>query len=240
MNAFRAYSLGIISVVLFLLPLLSMAQINFPELVEKAHGSNQELVNGIQFSNHYGRIEGHPYFTDPHFREGSLIIHNQWYEQVQLRYNIYSQKLEMEYLTLEGNLNQLMLTSEKISSFTLAGIEFRRMHFPEDSPGYYQYISSPKTSCYIGWTKELLPSGSSGFYQHEFSSPIRHYWISLDQQMKRFEDRKTYVRAFPPRRQKDFKKLLKKEKYSFKHASAREMVDFVKATLQLYDSEPEP
>ncbi len=42
----------------------------FADQVDRAFGSSQELVNGIQFTNQYIRADGHPYWIDGGFRTG--------------------------------------------------------------------------------------------------------------------------------------------------------------------------
>ena len=146
-------------------------QATFSDLVARTFGTDQELVNGIQFSNHYGRIDGHPYFLDSRFRSGSVYVNNQLYEPVMLRYNLYSQKVEIEYRTIDGNLNQFMSVPELMPSFTMEGYHFRHMEFPGEIPGYYLELSSGEHAGYIGWRKELkLSHGSSRDYEFTTTS----------------------------------------------------------------------
>lgn len=211
-------------------------QTTFSELVTRTFGTDQELVNGIQFSNHYGRIDGHPYFLDSKFRAGSVYVNNQVYEPVMLRYNLYSQKVEIEYRTIDGNLNQYMSVPELMPSFSMEGYKFRHMEYPGEAPGYYLVVSSGEHKGYIGWRKELkLSHGSSRDY--EFTTEMINYWLVLEQQPAPFHNRKTFLEIFPAEIRSDLARLLKQRKYSFKHPSVHEAVEMIRAALQVYDME---
>ena len=211
-------------------------QATFSELVARTFGTDQELVNGIQFSNHYGRIDGHPYFLDERFRTGSVYVNNQLYEPVMLRYNLYSQKVEIEYRTIDGNLNQYMSVPELMPSFSMEGYQFRHMEFPGEVPGYYLEVSSGEHKGYIGWRKELRLSHSSS-RDYEFTAEMVSYWMVLEGQPETFHNKRTFLEIFPPQMRSDLAGLLKQRKYSFKHPSVSEAMKMIRAALLLYDKE---
>jgi len=215
-------------------------QVSFPDRVVRAFGSDQELVNGIQFSNHYGRIDDQPYFLDGKFQDGSVYLNSQLYEHVMFRYNLYSQKLEIEYHSKEGHLNQFMSVSEKISSFSLNGHLFKRMKFPGEAAAFYQVLSSGSSVCYIAWKKKLGTSKTSSNKEHEFTPPELTYSLKLDQELVHFHNRKTFRDAFPEQMQKKISRLVKQQKYSFKHPTVMEVETMMMAALQLYEREITP
>ncbi len=63
-SATRAlYLIFILALTLFVSRSLC-GQGGFVDRVDQTFGSNQELVNGIQFTNQYILSEGHPYWVD--------------------------------------------------------------------------------------------------------------------------------------------------------------------------------
>lgn len=216
------------------------AQPGFPELVEKAFGIDQELVNGIQFSNHYGRIGGQPYFFDGRFRAGKVCINNRWHNPVKIRYNLYSQKVEMEYQTSEGNLNQIMCVPEHLTSFFLEGFEFVYMQFPQKSPAYYQVIRLDKGSAYVAWTRTLVPSKVSNSKPSEFSDPMLHFHLTLEDKEVSFFDRNSYLKAFQGQSRKEFARLLRQHGFSFHKTSAPEVDYLIRDIFQLYEKGIKP
>lgn len=213
------------------------AQGGFVDRVDRAFGSNQELVNGIQFTNQYIRSEGHPYWIDGGFKTGSVCINDQWFEQLQLRYNLFSEKLELGYLTPEGHMNQIITVPENISAFFLEGFSFRRVQIGEEAPAYYQVLTSGGTTCYIKWSRDLLGSRSSGT---RFGSIEREYWIQNGERWMNFKNQGSYVRAFPKEQKREFKKLLKQQDFYFLYATASEMVEMLMATMRLLEEGGEP
>jgi len=217
-----------------------LAQASFPELVAKAFGSDQELVNGIQFANHYSMVDGHPYFLDEQFRSGSINVNNQVYEGQRIRYNLFSQMLEVEYRTTEGNLNQFMSVPELIPSFTLENRAFVRMQPSDEQTAYYQVISSGTISCYVGWKKTKKLSRSDSSREYQFSAPISTYWLKLGQQLIPFHNKKSFIAIFPEHMKKDISRMLKQERYSFRQASVFEAEEMIQAAIQIYEREELP
>lgn len=225
--------LGLIS----LFPGSIFGQGGFADQVDRAFGSNQELVNGIQFSNQYIRTDGHPYWIDGGFKTGAVCINDQWFDDLQLRYNLYSQKLELGYLTTEGFMNQIITVPENISAFFLKGHFFERMQIGKDAASYYQVYSTGDFNFYIRWNKELLGGESTG---SRFDVTGRDYWMQNGENRVHFKDKHSYLAAFPSDQKKAFKKLLKKLDYSFKQASVNEMLELLDASIQLLEEGGEP
>ncbi len=231
---------------LILWPVVLSGQSAFSMLVDRAFGSDQVLVNGIQFSNQYIRVEGDPYWKEYQHRDGAVCINDQWFGindhwtgKIWLRYNLYSSSVEIEYITSEGDRNQLICVPEQMSAFIIEGNEFRRMQIGGEEPAYYQVLYAGSTTCYVQWSMEMKGEGSS---DSSFAPAKRKYWLytpdqgSEDGQWMTFHDRKSYLEAFPPEREKEFKKLLKQMKFSFRQATIHEMEEMIASTVQLYEA----
>lgn len=226
-----------IVVLLACIPAVVTAQLSFEELVDRSYGSDQSLVNGIQFSNQYIRIAGNPYFMDGSYRTGSVCINNHWYDQVRLRYNLYTQKVELEYRAPEGHMNQLITVPEQMPAFRLGDYEFRRMQIGEDRAAYYLQLSAKQVSCYIGWTLDALGGGNS---ERRFSPVERKFWFQQGSEWTAFRDRRSYLNALPQERKKEFRDLLKAKNFYFNQASTSEVVALIRATLSLLEDAQEP
>jgi len=175
-------------------PATLFAQGDFVERVDRAFGSNQELVNGIQFTNQYIRSEGHPYWINGGLKTGSVCINDHWFEQLQLRYNLYSQKLELGYLTPEGSMNLIITVPENISAFVLEGYTFRRLQIGNETASYYQVVTWGDYSCYIRWSKDLRGNRSSGT---SFSPIARNFWMQEEEQWISFREPEDFFTRFP-------------------------------------------
>lgn len=210
------------------------AQSKFPEMVAKSFGSDQELVNGILMSNKYWFMGGQPYFFEGKFREGFVNIKNKREEKVRLRFNLYSQRVEINYQTANGNWLEFESVPHYIHSFSLEGFEFRYKELPDKKPMYYQFITNGQDSCYIAWKKELrYSSGRASTFQMEI--PEIHCILHSDQRFIRFHNKRTFLNTFPKNSQKDAAKVLKQLGFNFKHASASEMDKLMHAVFHLYE-----
>lgn len=217
-----------------------LAQSQFPELVESAFGSDQDLVNGIQFSNHYGQVDGHPYFLDERFHDGSVVVVDQLYEHQKLRYNLYSQRVEIEHRYADGSVIQFMSVPELMPSFSIEGRQFERRQFGDEVPAYYQVLSSGSHTCYLGWSKIKSTARNDSFRAYQFSGPKISYWLDLGQDVKPFHNRKTFVELFPEQIQKEILKMLKQRRYSFKNASPVQAEEMILAALAIFEMGVQP
>lgn len=74
-----------------------------------------------------------------------------------------------------------------------------------------------------------------GNSQRRFGPLERKFWIQQGNQLTVFHNRKSYMKAFPPERKKEFKDLLKSKEFHFNQAGTIEILDFVDATLRLLE-----
>jgi hypothetical protein len=220
-------------------PIAVIGQQSFPELVERAFGSDQQLVNGIQFSHNYGLIDGNPYLLDGNFRQGTIRINERVYYGINIRYNLYSQRLEVEYRNVDGLMNQFMAVPEQIPQFFLNGSEFRRMQYGGIPPVYYQVIPLEGDTCYVSRIRKLNSSTSSGS-GYKFTPPEMACIFKVNGQVFVFHNRKSLITSFPEKSRKQVRMLLKQEKISFRDETIAEMEAFALSLIRLYRKEVLP
>jgi hypothetical protein len=91
-------------------------------------------------------------------------------------------------------MDQIMTVPENITAFLPDGYAFRRVQIGEDLPAYYQVISSESTTCYIGWSRDLKGSRSSGT---SFGPIVREYWMEHGGAMDEFQGRENLCTSLP-------------------------------------------
>ena len=217
----------------------SFGQGTFPDLVERAFGPDQELVNGIQFSNHYGRIEGHPYLFDGQFHTGSLEINGKLYNGVRVRYNLYTQRPEVEYITVDGFMNQLMAVPERVARFNVKGTHFERLELGTGNPAYYQVIQVNADTCYVAWSKNM-GSSTGSVSGSRFNSPEVSFILNVNRERLVFHNRKTLVNSYPTHSRKALKRLIKESGFSFRDPTPVQCMNFAGSVIQIYREELEP
>ena len=208
---------------------------DFTELVDRAYGQDQELVNGMQYYNRNPRAMGHPYLLEGWVHEGSVRIRGKLYPDVWLRYDIEAQQVEVEYRTMSGADNQVILVLDRLDEFTIGDQQFKRIQLDGEQEQIYQFIGDGRMILYIGWRKKLVPvSGDSRFIE-EFSPPKRMYYLDLDGTVYPFSNKKSFVGLFPKEIQKDMRKLIKSNRLLIRTASVKELELFLMAANRLLE-----
>jgi len=214
-------------------------QQSFPELAERAFGSDQQLVNGIQFSHHYGLIDGNPYLLDGNFRQGTIRINERVYYGIKIRYNLYSQRLEVEYWNVYGLPNQFMAVPEQIPQFFLNGSEFRRLQQGGIQPVYYQVIPLEGDTCYVSRIIKMNSSTTSGS-GYKFTPPEMTCILKVNGQVYLFHNRKSLVTSLPEKSRKTVRIFLNQQGITFRDETTEEMEEFARSLIRLYRKEVLP
>ncbi|OFY70135.1 MAG: hypothetical protein A2Y71_12340 [Bacteroidetes bacterium RBG_13_42_15] len=110
------------------------------ESFRKTYSFDQELVNGIFYENPYWKALGHPFLLENQFYTGTLVYHGKRYDHVEMKYDIYEQKMLINYQFNDKQLNILLL-NEFISEFSFNGKMFGFFSFSEMKPAFFQVIA---------------------------------------------------------------------------------------------------
>ena len=222
------------------LPLLGQGSASDPlsgyiELVNRAFGQDQELVNGKQYYNRHSRSMGHPYLLEGWAHQGSVTLRGKVYKNIWLKYDIESQQVEVEYSTMNGGDNQVILVNDRVDEFYIGDYYFRHMKLePELSQiQFYQVLGGGPLVWYIRWEKKLVPiSGDSRFIE-EFTQPKRHYLVEVGGNLYEFKGDKSFIRLFPKEIQKEMKRLIRSNHLQIRSASVEQLELFIQAATKL-------
>ena len=236
----KAISLAMLFLTVMVLPLLGQGSTSAPvsgyiELVNRAFGQDQELVNGKQYYNRHSRSMGHPYLLEGWAHQGSVTLRGKTYHNIWLKYDIESQQVEVEYRTMNGGDNQVILVNDRVDEFYIGEYHFRRLKLePELSQiQFYQVLGGGPLVWYIRWEKKLVPvSGDSRFIE-EFTEPKRHYLVELEGNLYAFSGDKTFIKIFPKGIQKDMKRLIRSNHLQIRSDSVEQLELFIQAAIKL-------
>ena len=222
---------------LFFLFATLAGQGTFPDLVENAYGLDQDLVNGIQYSNRYMRSEGNPYFQEDSFKNGSVSINGKIYQNVQLKYDLFSQRVEIKHDKILGRNYRYITISDRMEAFSLGEYEFRKLNIQETPERYYQVINTGHFTCLVHWEKELVPLDNSAIYIDHFTHPRHYYWLELNGEIIAFNNRRTFARLFPKNMQREILKLFRQRHISFRNVGPDEILRTMKMVENLFNTE---
>jgi len=237
----RLYSLkAAIGANLFFLFATVAGQGTFPDLVENAYGLDQDLVNGVQYSNRYMRSDGHPYFLEDRFNNGSVSINGKIYQNVQLKYDLLSQRVEIKHKKYLGGNYRYVTVSDCMEAFSLGIYEFRKLKIKEEPERYYQVINARHFTCFIHWEKKLIPLENNVIYIDHFTNHRLYYWLELNGEITAFNNRRTFARLFPENMQRKIFKLFRQKHISFRNVGPDEILRTMEMVANLFNNEGQP
>ena len=235
----RVAATGFLFFFIVQLPLLGQQNTDSPpayaELVNWAYGQDQELVNGLQYYNRHQRSLGHPYLLEGWVHQGSVSIRGKLYSNIWLKYDIHAQQVEVEYRTMNGADNQVILVSDRVKNFSIGNYYFERLNLGEElneslgSDHFYQVIGRERLLLYIRWEKKLVPVSGDTRFIEEYTSPKRDYLLKLYGSVQPFNTNKGFVKLFPESNQKDIKRLIKSNQIQIRSASPEQLELFMMA-----------
>jgi len=211
----------------------------FTELVAWAYGQDQELVNGLQYYNRHPRSLGHPYLNEGLVHKGAVKLRGKLYNGIWLKYDIHSQQVEVEYQTMSGADNLVVLVGDRVDNFSIGDSFFERLLLEEGQPKFYQVIGEGRMVWYIHWEKKLVPVSGDYRFSEEYTSPRRSYFLELDGELHPFNSKKSLIQLFPKSNQKDLKNFFKSNQIQIRTATTRQLELFIlAATNLLYGGSP--
>ncbi len=203
------------------------------EYISRAHGPDQELINGIQYYNPHYRVTGHPYLMGEEAFPGSLYLSGKTYEGLQLHYDIYDQHLVLDYRTKFGGINKIILSPIRIESFSLDGFGFRKLNLDKNGPLYYQVIRAGELTCYVHWRKGLIPNRMDLRSLGDFTLPIRTYYLDKNGCVQSFSNRGSFAALFPVEARKEIKRFMRINRIRFRKADPRELTTLIEYVYTL-------
>lgn len=212
----------------------------YPLLVDRAYGQDQELVNGKQYYNHHPRSLGNPYLLEGFVHQGFVNLRGVIYSNVWLRYDIYAQQVEVEYRTMNGADNQVVLVGDRLHEFQIGEHYFRNLSVMGEERQFYQVIGSGRMTCYISWEKKLIPRVSDSRFTEEYTASKRKYLLELDGKISEFQSKSDFVKLFPENRRKEIKRLVRQNSMQFRIATPAQLNLFLMAASRLLNEEMQP
>jgi len=205
--------------------------------IQMKYGLDQELINGFQYYTRNTQYKGNPYFPDDIFYMGSVTLRDVTYDNVQMRYDIFSQHLILAYTDFQERYNQLILNSIHVDSFYLGIYCYHNLLIAGQEERFYQLIKSGPLSCYIHWKREIhsLDYDYDFKYTHEYSSPTGTYYLRFRDQITPVPNRKSFISIFPESLHRELKKYFKRHHLLFREAGPAEiqnLLNFVSSRLE--------
>lgn len=197
------------------------------EFIQKKHGYDQELINGIQYYYPYSRALNHPYYGKKEAHQGAVILSGKRYDDVWIHYDIYSHHLVLEYYDRSGGVRKIILSPSLTDAFELDGNYFEKLTLDEKGPLFYQVISMNGLACYIHWEKELLETSYDFQHPDYFTDPARTYYLDYAGNHYPFSNRRTFASLFQDDEKRRIKKYLRQNSIRFQDIPLQKLINLL-------------
>ncbi|MCO5267038.1 MAG: hypothetical protein M9948_14330 [Lentimicrobium sp.] len=190
------------------------------ELAQKTFGLDPLLHNGKVYRFFIAPgTRGTPFFNGPDFVNGSVKLRGILYHDVLLKYDIYNQQLVYQYYADNGGVNQIILSDAWLESFDLFDKHFEIVAAKDSAKKIFQTLGRGKVKACFYWDKNLYLSTQLGATNFEFSEPNRYAYLLLDNQLIKYNNNKSFFKAFPAGYQSVLRKYLRQQNVNMKKAS---------------------
>lgn len=185
---------------------------------ERKYGSDADLVNGEKYFYPYGQANGDPFFfTDS--RSALITIQGKKFEEAQLRYDVFNQKLVLDFQDIYGATSSLVLRNEWVESFAFENQKFIKMQDPDGQPGFFQMVTDGSIACVYKWSKKYLLNLTSGEQNYYFTEPSKESFLLKDAQFYPYRSNTSFLKVFDTENQKLVKQFMKQSKVKVKNAT---------------------
>ena len=200
---------------------------------ERKYGSDADLVNGEKYYYPYRKTQGDPFFF-AESRPAVIRIQDKEFSGQLLRYDIFNQKLILDFKDLYGAMNSLVLRDVWVKSFAFDDKQFVRMKGPAGTNAYFQLVSDGHLSCVYRWSKDRLLNLASGVQSYYFTEPAKISYLVIGERFFAYRNNRSFIRALDPDKQKMVKQYMKQARLRVQKAADVQMRQLVEYCNSLY------
>lgn len=164
----------------------------FDQVVGQA---NTGIYNAVEYIEEHRTInEHHKFFLNEFFLPASVVYDGQPYYDVELKYNVYDDLLQVK-VQHKNNPAIFQLLSEKVESFRIPDHSFINL---QEQGGFHEVLlENEELGLYKKHRKSIKKREDEQFVYYEFPSEAPHYLLRYDQDFHRINSRRDILRIFP-------------------------------------------
>ena len=218
----------------------SLSPFGLSSYFNKVYKLDQNLVNGVKYYIAHSDATGDPFLTSDNSTRGRIIVNNQTYNDVLLKYDICDQHVILEYNYTHGGMNLVILNNESISEFEIYQKVFRKYNFPQTGERFFQVIPSDSMAFLLSWKKELIPSGSFTQKAFEYTREKRKFYLLLHNNLILLKGNSSFAKALPDYIP-EIRKYMKQNKIKLRKSDDGQLADLINFCGKIYfNSKPNP
>ena len=185
------------------------------EQYNQMYGLNDLLVNGVLYINLHYNATGYPFMGENTFHRGSVMVKDENFSPVELKYDIVDQQLVLKVINSFGGQSNIILRRDFIHQFTLeGGYSFEWLDNDQLPASFYQVIGKKGFRWLIKYNKYLeVPQGTQ-VNHFAYTKTYRKYYFERDGKVFDIRNRKSIWKHFPEKK-KELKKYFRAHLGSF-------------------------
>ncbi|MFC2098349.1 hypothetical protein ACFLSP_01255 [Bacteroidota bacterium] len=194
--------------------------------LNELYGPDQFLVNGVRYYNTHISMDGHKFYGEDEFTRGKLVLEDNQYHDVFLKYNLLDQQLILQHFFNKQVYYEIILSNSRISEFELDGKIFRKCYFPSTDTRFFQVLGDGDLACYYHWTKMLVTTYTESYRQGEFSNQKRKSYLLWQSKLYEFKGARSFARIFA-QDQSQVLRYIRNNRIRIKKATDAEMKELI-------------
>lgn len=203
--------------------------------VDDVYGSDPLLYNGRHYTFFLPlNTGGNQYFSGPQFETGSATIRNVTYNGLVLNYDIYNQKLILEYKNNLDATSLIIISDAWLESFSFKDFNFELISSQDTLKRIYQVLGTGPNRILYYWEKYLNLDSFQGSKNHFFSNPKKEMNVYAGNQILRYWNNKIFYSLFASDKRIAIKEYLRKNKINVKKATDQTMTRLIFYCNSLY------
>lgn len=190
---------------------------------DEAYGVDYNLVNGVKYVDFYATASGHPWFSEPEFGHGWLIIDGKKYFGQTLNYDVHNQIVVAEHDSELLGIQRFIVPGVYLDGFHMSGRTFRKMAVGNKKERIYEVVSEGHYSMLISYEKTYILSRDANDRNYRFSNIVVDRYILFNDELEKFKRPRSFRKCFPREIQDEIKTYMKDQNINFKRSSITEI-----------------
>ncbi len=202
------------------------AQDTFREF-DQVYGLDPLLYNGKKYSYFLpSGTGGNQFLSSSAFVEGEMVIRGKGVQGIFLNYDIFNQKLLLQYADETGAFQIIEVSEAWLESFSLGPMNFKYITNNNESR-IYQVLGDGPLHILYSWRKSLKLSNSMGDGNYTFSPPAKTRYIYVDGDLHPFRSKGSLMKVFDPAHKPAIKNYFHEKGIKLKKAPDQVMTDLI-------------
>ena len=197
-------------------------------LFDNYYGPDHNLINGIKYIDYRPNSTGHPFLGENKIYPGTVIINQRTYNDLDLKYDIYTQELILRYIDFSGAYNYIMLNKEFISEFIIGDHYFKQyVHTDGGGAQFYEVIASGEITCLWYWEKNMTHSVISVSDYYNYMPESKKTFLLIGDDFYEYTGTRSFLRQIPELIKEEVRNYVRSKRIRVGRASESQMIQLI-------------